>query len=103
MLDKASLIPTLLTKLEKLPSGEAIDLRTYKRNRSVLIVKKTPQSYVIIENGFSRDHLHVSAAKLKKTLKTLLKREFPRSNKVRLYYLGQWGEATQSLPKMKKL
>jgi hypothetical protein len=103
MLDKASLIPNLLAKLEKLPSGEAIDLRTYKRNRSILIIKKTIDTYVIVENGFYQDRMRIPSSQLKKTLKTLVKREFPRSNKVRVYHLGSWDETKQDLPARKKL
>ena len=103
MLDKASLIPNILAKLDKLPCGEAIDLRTYKRNRSILIVKKTVDTYMIVENGFYQDRMRIPSSKLKKTLKTLVKREFPRSNKVRVYYLGSWDETEQNPPARKKL
>jgi hypothetical protein len=103
MLDKATLLPTLMDKLARLPCGEAVDLRTYKRNRYVLIVKKDSDSFLIVENGFYQDRFLVSSSKLKKTLKVLIKREFPRSNKVRLYPLGPWDERSDPLPKRKKL
>ncbi len=103
MLDKSAAIQAVQTKLDKLPCGHALDLRTYKRNRSVIILKQTENAYRIIEDGFSQQRFTVPAAKLKKTLQKLLKKEFPRSRKVRLYDLGPWDEAQDSPPKLKKL
>ena len=103
MLDKSAVIQTVLTKLDKLPCGHALDMRTYKRNRAVIILKQTENTYRIIEEGFSRERFTVPAAKLKKTLQKLLKKEFPRSRKVRIYDLGAWDEAKDSPAKLKTL
>ncbi|MDZ7761510.1 MAG: hypothetical protein U5L00_14805 [Desulfovermiculus sp.] len=103
MLDKSAVIQAVLARLDKLPCGHALDLRTYKRNRSVIVLKQTEEAYRIIENGFSQERFTVPAGKLKKTLQKLLKKEFPRSRKVRLYDLGPWDEADESPPKLKTL
>jgi hypothetical protein len=103
MLDISALIPAVLAKLDKLPSGHALDLRTYKRNRSVIILKKDQDSFLFLENGFHQDRFTVPADKVKKTLKKMLKKEFPRSNKVRVYDLGPWDEETGEPPKLKTL
>jgi len=103
MLDIGAVIPAVQAKLDKLPSGHALDLRTYKRNRSVIIVKRSDDTYRIIEDGFSRDRFTVPAGKLKKTLQKLLKKEFPRSRKVRLYDLGPWDEGKDAPRKLKTL
>ena len=90
MLDKTALIPALRAKMKKLPLGHAIDLRTYKRDRSLVIVRLPEEMFLVIEDGFAQHEFRVEAAGLPKLLKTLLKREFPRSNKVRLYQLGEY-------------
>jgi len=84
MLEKTAVIRTVLERLSKLEVGHYLDLRTYKRNRSVLIVKRDAEDFLVVEDGFARDSFEVSSDRLKGLLKTLLKKEFPRSNKVRL-------------------
>ncbi|OIQ49266.1 hypothetical protein BerOc1_01191 [Pseudodesulfovibrio hydrargyri] len=88
MLDKATALPALLRKLEKLPQGHALDLRTYKRNRSVLIRRTGTDAFAVTEDGFHQEDFSVPLSGLKKLLRTLLKREFPRSTKIRVYDLG---------------
>ena len=72
MFDKTAIIPAVLQKLKKLPVGHCIDLRTYKRNRSVVIVKKEEDKYLVVENGYFQEEFEVSFSKLKKLLKNLL-------------------------------
>lgn len=88
MIDKAGAIPTILTKLKKLPVGNGLDLRTFKRDRSVVIMKVDADKYEIEENGFEIYRFETDQKGLKKLLKTLLKREFPRSNRIRVYELA---------------
>lgn len=88
MIDKATAIQTVMRKLKKLPLGHAIDLRTYKRNRSVVIARVADDEYDVVENGFFEERFLVPLSKMKKLLKALLKKEFPRSTKIRLYDLG---------------
>lgn len=89
MIDKATAIPTIIRKLKKLPIGHAIDLRTYKRNRSVVFARIDEEQFEVVENGFHVEQFIVTMDKMKKLLKLLLKREFPRSTKMRLYDLGE--------------
>ncbi len=89
MIDKATGVETVLRKLKKLPVGHAVDLRTYKRNRSVVIRRLSGDAFDVVENGFFQDRFHTTLPKMKKLLKTLFKREFPRSTKLRLYDLGE--------------
>ena len=92
MIDKTNIIPTLLRRLDKLSVGHCLDVRSYKRDRGLLIVKAAPTHYRIIEDGFEARRLEVAEEDLKKTLKTLVKREFPRSNRLRVYDLGAQDE-----------
>lgn len=92
MIDKTNILEAVMERLKKLPSGHCIDLRTYKRNRSVIIVKNTAEDFMVIEDGFCKERFQVKSEKLKKLLTTLLKKEFPRSHKIRLYNMGMFRE-----------
>lgn len=89
MIDKATAVETVIRKLKKLPVGHAIDLRTYKRNRSVVIKRTADDEFDVVEHGFHEDRFLVPLGKMKKLLKLLLKKEFPRSTKIRVYDLGE--------------
>jgi len=92
MLDKDKIIETVIAKLKKLPVDHYLDLRTYKRNRSLVIIKKSEDDFLIIEDGYFHERCQLKSDKLKKTLKTLLRKEFPRSHKIRLYVMGSFSE-----------
>ena len=90
MIDKTAIIEVIMEKLKKLPTGHYLDVRTYKRNRSVLIVKETDDNLLIIEDGYFQDRFQIQTSKIKKTLKVLLRKEFPRSRKIRIYSMGMF-------------
>nr|WP_321513651.1 hypothetical protein [uncultured Pseudodesulfovibrio sp.] len=84
MLDIAGVIPNTLTRLKKLAPGSGLELLTYKRDRSIHIVKSDDDAFIITESGFQENVFSSDLKSMKKLLRTLLKREFPRSNKVRV-------------------
>ncbi len=87
MLDKAGALPDILSRVKKLPIGNGLDLRTYKRDRSVTVIRLAEDAYEVRENGFEKGVHTIDFKGLKRLLKTLLKREFPRSRKIRLQTL----------------
>ncbi len=89
MIDKVTAIQTVLQKVKDLPLGHCLDLRTYKRNRSVVIKKIGLDEILVVENGFEQGRITTTFGKLRKVLKLMLKKEFPRSTKIRLYALGE--------------
>ncbi len=94
MNDKATIIPTVIERLNKLKKGQCLDMRTFKRNRSVAIICTGNDCFNVIERGFHEESWEaLNAEKIKRLLKTLLKREFPRSNKIRLYTLDSFEDA----------
>ncbi len=94
MNDKATIIPNVMERIGKLQKGQCLDMRTFKRNRSVAIICTGDDSFTIIERGFHEETWEeLTAEKIKRLLKTLLKREFPRSNKIRLYMLDSFESA----------
>jgi hypothetical protein len=58
---------------------------------------------LIIENGYFTERFHLKPAKLKKALKTILRKEFPRSRKIRLYVMGRFSEEEALCTKRKVL
>jgi hypothetical protein len=96
MVDKTRLIETVTERLEKLPIGHYLDVRTYKRNRSVLIVKMSEADLLIIEDGFFKERFHIKSGKLGKLLAPLLRKEFPRSHKIRVYVMGKFTEEAKN-------
>lgn len=89
MIDMANALPTILTRSKKLAVGEGLDLRTFKRDRSIVIMRTESDTYSVVEDGFHHEQFQTSHKGLKKIMKTLLKREFPRSNKVRIYAITE--------------
>lgn len=93
MIDKTKIIETVTERLKNLPFGHYLDVRTYKRNRAVIIVKQSDDQLLVIQNGYEFARFEIKPDRLKKLLKTLLKKEFPRSTKVRLYTMGAFKES----------
>ncbi|WP_320170900.1 hypothetical protein [Maridesulfovibrio sp.] len=91
-----------MRKLGKLPVGHCIDLRTYKRNRSLLILNTGNGCFRIHQNGYENAIHEAAPESIRKILKTLFKKEFPRSNKIRIYELGQFTDSMLDR-EMKKL
>ena len=90
MIDKANAVETLLGRLKKLPLGHGLDMRTFKRDRGALFVRQGEDSFLVVQDGFEQQrHDNVPLGKMKKLIKGLLKKEFPRSTKIRLYALGE--------------
>jgi len=83
MIDMGAALATTLARLKKLPDNGTLELLTFKRDRGVL-VRRTGDGFEVREFGYREEISDVSAKDLKKRLKTILKREFPRSNKVHL-------------------
>jgi hypothetical protein len=94
MIDKTKLIETVLQRVAHLATGHYLDIRTYKRNRYVVIVKSAGEEFTVIVDGYRRERIQVNSGKLEKALSTIFRREFPRSNKIRLYSMGEFTEDT---------
>ena len=85
-------IATLLTDVERtlkkirFPGG--IELLSYKRNRGIAILKQEDMTLELREFGYKEQRFIIPGNRLTKELKTMIKREFPRSRKVRLVKLA---------------
>ncbi len=92
MIDKTRIVDAVCERMKSLPVSHCLDLRTYKRNRSVVIARLAEDDLLVIEDGFFKERFRIKRAKLRKLLKTLVKKEFPRSQKIRLYVLDRFSE-----------
>ncbi|MGL5417658.1 MAG: hypothetical protein ACRDAU_18465 [Clostridium sp.] len=82
-----------LKRLDELEPNNCLDIRSYKKNRKV-IIEKLVNSYNLYEDGFFKEtYLDLSKNELKKLLKSIEKKEFPRSNKLRFYILPSKDES----------
>lgn len=77
-----------IRKVNKFETGNCLDIRPFKRDRSVLIEKTGADVYTVYEDGFKTNtYENLSIEDLKKLLKSMHKIEFPRSNIVRFTVL----------------
>lgn len=84
MIDISNFIDITLTKLKSLEIGEGISLLTFKKDRKITIIKNN-NCFSLYEEGFSKERFfNLNNKDLKKLLKTLGRKEFPRSNKLHL-------------------
>ena len=82
-----SVIRTLLPKLEKLSPPQGIELLSYKRNRSIAVLLLGENPFLVLERGYSVAEQVVEKNGLQKHLKSLIKYDFTRSRKIRLYQI----------------
>ena len=83
MVDIQNVTVIVSQKVGQLEVGGEIELKTYKRDRGATIIKLSDDNVRIREKGYLNTEYQVPVSRLKKALKNILKKEFPRSNKVR--------------------
>ncbi len=100
MINISSVRQHTLRLLDKIVPGKGIELLSYKRDRSIAVIKLQGELYSIQENGFAVQEVSVNKKQLSRTLKTMIKREFPRSRKVRVVKLSDAAELDRHRPKI---
>lgn len=79
--DKGRILHETLARLARLSDGEGLLLQPFKKDRAVCLVP-FDGGIRVLERGFAKNDYVVDATKIRKELKVLCRREFPRSNKV---------------------
>jgi hypothetical protein len=79
--DNGRILQETLLRLTKLDEGEGVLLQPYKKDRSVCIILRKNR-YQVFEHGFDIQEFTVERGKIRKVLKRLCRKEFPRSNKI---------------------
>jgi hypothetical protein len=95
-----SVLRNLLQKLEKLGPPQGIELLSYKRNRSIAVLLLHDEKILVRERGYREEEQIIEKRLLSKHLKALIKYEFPRSRKVRMYQLDNPLELEQVRKKL---
>ena len=80
-IDRGRVLQESLARLSRLEEGEGLLLQPYKKDRSLCVIRRN-NMYQVLERGFARKEFVVEIKKISKLLKTLCKKEFPRSNKL---------------------
>ena len=95
-----SVLHIVLQKLDKLNQPQGIELLSYKRNRSIAVFLLGDNTFLVRERGYREGEQAIGKAGLIKHLKSLIKYEFPRSRKVRLYQLENPRELEKNRKKL---
>lgn len=90
----AVLADTLRLVKKAEPLGGVL-LLSYKRNRSIAVIRKNADTVEIREQGYEHQVVELGLEKMAKELKVMMKREFPRSRKVRMVKLSDPAELEQ--------
>jgi 16S rRNA C1402 (ribose-2'-O) methylase RsmI len=96
----ATLYYDVIQHLKKIRFPGGIELLSYKRNRSIAILVQEDETLLLKESGYKELETLTSPAKLAKDLKVMVKREFPRSRKVRLVKLSHPDELERKRQKI---
>jgi hypothetical protein len=80
-----SVLRNLLRKLKKLNPPQGVELLSYKRNRSIAVLLLDDEKILVRERGYRDEEQTIEKSYLANHLKKLIKYEFPRSRKVRVY------------------
>lgn len=90
MIAKASLQSELQARLKKMNNGDTLSVRTWKGDRGLTITCTGADTFRLAEDGFQAQILdNLSRQAVLKTVKPIARREFPRSNKLRLTLLKE--------------
>ncbi|MEE0434223.1 MAG: hypothetical protein UDB11_02315 [Peptococcaceae bacterium] len=85
MIAAASLSSELQARLKKMTAGDVLRVRTWKGDRGITITCQDTDTFTLEEDGFQAQHLpQLSRQAVLKAAKPIARREFPRSNKLRL-------------------
>ena len=95
-----SVLRALLQRLEKLNPGQGIELLSYKRNRSIGIILQNDGDVRVLERGYRDDEKVLARPDISRHLKALIKYEFPRSRKIRMYLVDDPGELEKARKKL---
>lgn len=82
MIENDHFIKATMEALKKLQVGDKIRAQSFKKDRQIIVEKKE-ESYKVYQDGFEkRMYEDLDEQQLKKLLKALQRKEFPRSNKL---------------------
>ena len=87
-----SVLRHTLQLLAKIDPPGGLELLSYKRNRTVAILVLENDLVQVRERGYVNQTITIPRAQLNRTLKSMIKKEFPRSRQVRVFKLSDPGQ-----------
>ncbi|WP_297631598.1 hypothetical protein [uncultured Clostridium sp.] len=84
MVDLSNFIDFTFIKLKRLDVNQGVSILTFKKDRKVSVMKRE-NCYDVIEDGFFKETFtNLDDKEVRKLLKSMVKKEFPRSNRLHL-------------------
>ncbi|WP_237265183.1 hypothetical protein [Thermoplasma sp. Kam2015] len=83
MISSSGAVRDISSMVRKLKPGYEIEMKTFKKDRGIEIVKMDDGSLSINEFGFRTAEYHTSADDFDRLFKDIYQREFPRSHEIR--------------------
>lgn len=80
MIDRAGAEAVVTGKARGLTPGQTLRVASYKRDRWIELRRTGEDTFCITQHGFVRTEHDINIKSLRKLLRNLFKREFPRSN-----------------------
>lgn len=80
-------IKRVLLMIATIDPPRGVEMLTYKRNRGIAVIRLAEDLFWVRERGYAEEEIQVPFAELARVLKSMAKREFPRSRQVRIYQL----------------
>lgn len=87
LINRDSVIKKIVSGLAKLAPPHGFEILSYKRNRGIDILLIGKETVWVREHGYTEEDFEVPPDELERLLKTLIKYEFPRSRKLRVYQI----------------
>lgn len=85
-------VETVLKKTSAMLAGleppHGVEILSYKRNRGVALLLVDRDTVLVRERGYREAEWRIDRKELPRLLRTLIKREFPRSRKLRVYQIS---------------
>ena len=88
LLNREAVVKKIVTAIPKLELSHGFEILSYKRDRGIDILRMGEESVWIREHGYREEDFELPLAELAKRLKSLIKYEFPRSRKLRVYQIS---------------
>lgn len=82
-------------ELKSMPIKDAMEVRTYKKDRGFVLYRNDENQFILIEFGFEHGVTDGEAHQISKLIKQVIKREFPRSNQAWVQFYKQVNDPMQ--------
>ncbi len=100
LVNRDSAIQYVLNFLKKSIPPQGVEILSYKRIRGVSVMLIAKDLVLVRERGYLEQEFESKISELHRHLKTIMKREFPRSRKVRIYQLKSSEELNKERKKI---